>query len=318
MEDRLGLPIDYDNSFYCGDCAGRKMNPTTKTSDLKDSDYKFAINAGVKFITPEQLFWSDAEKDAVRRGTIGGELPDFSDYQKMLQDVINAEQPKKILQELLWFLQSPTQAKRMIVIHGPPACGKSLLLKTLQRVNPEYKFNKVNFKANTMQQLFIDFDLSFKKKKGKGDEWPHKDYFIEFSQSELFGQTGLYSFRKKFIKTVKSLGFETFAIEFMPYKSDAPAPQLQPQGASEDASTSQVPFLSMHTDPLMYSFCEHMDIVKKLKGQDDAYKDGFARVFRNYQPIAADEEWDTHVRIVKPFKVGVVDPETDEMAYRLL
>jgi hypothetical protein len=68
----------------------------------------------------------------------------------------------------------------------------------------------------------------------------------------------------------------------------------------------------------MYSYCEHMDTVKKLKGQDDAYKDSFARLFRNYQPIQSDEEWETHVRIVKPFKSSLKDPETDEMVYRLL
>lgn len=49
-------PIDYAYSFYCGDCAGRKMNPTTKCPDLKDSDLKFAINIGIKFVTPEELF----------------------------------------------------------------------------------------------------------------------------------------------------------------------------------------------------------------------------------------------------------------------
>lgn len=48
--------MDYELSFYSGDCAGRKYNPTTKQPDLKDTDIKFAINAGLRFITPEELF----------------------------------------------------------------------------------------------------------------------------------------------------------------------------------------------------------------------------------------------------------------------
>ncbi len=50
------LNIDYENSFYCGDSAGRKVNPTSGRSDLKDTDYKFAINNKLAFKTPEQLF----------------------------------------------------------------------------------------------------------------------------------------------------------------------------------------------------------------------------------------------------------------------
>jgi hypothetical protein len=48
--------VDYELSFYSGDCAGRKYNPTTKQPDLKDTDIKFSINAGLRFITPEELF----------------------------------------------------------------------------------------------------------------------------------------------------------------------------------------------------------------------------------------------------------------------
>ena len=51
-----GLDIDIDQSFYCGDCAGRKMNPTRKRPDFRDSDYKFAKNIGLKFYTPEDMF----------------------------------------------------------------------------------------------------------------------------------------------------------------------------------------------------------------------------------------------------------------------
>ncbi|KWU44086.1 PNK3P-domain-containing protein [Rhodotorula sp. JG-1b] len=44
-----GNEIDYDSSFYVGDAAGRR-------TDHADTDRKFALNAGLRFMTPEELF----------------------------------------------------------------------------------------------------------------------------------------------------------------------------------------------------------------------------------------------------------------------
>ena len=41
--------IDMDNSFYCGDAAGRK-------SDFSNDDLLYSINLSLKFYTPEMLF----------------------------------------------------------------------------------------------------------------------------------------------------------------------------------------------------------------------------------------------------------------------
>ena len=41
--------VDYEESFYIGDAAGRK-------NDFSDSDLKFAENIGIDFFTPEQYF----------------------------------------------------------------------------------------------------------------------------------------------------------------------------------------------------------------------------------------------------------------------
>ncbi len=41
--------INMDDSFYCGDAIGRP-------NDHNDTDYKFAINCGLKFMTPEKIF----------------------------------------------------------------------------------------------------------------------------------------------------------------------------------------------------------------------------------------------------------------------
>ncbi len=47
------MKLDMNKSFYCGDAAGRK---DAKHKDFSDSDYKFALNAGLLFKTPENLF----------------------------------------------------------------------------------------------------------------------------------------------------------------------------------------------------------------------------------------------------------------------
>lgn len=42
-------------SLFIGDAAGRKKTKTTK-ADHSDFDYKFALNIGLTFQTPEQFF----------------------------------------------------------------------------------------------------------------------------------------------------------------------------------------------------------------------------------------------------------------------
>ena len=53
---------DKSKSFYCGDAAGRKDG---KHKDFSDSDLKFALNVGLEFKTPENLFLGDEKKITV-------------------------------------------------------------------------------------------------------------------------------------------------------------------------------------------------------------------------------------------------------------
>ncbi len=47
-----GLEIDLDRSVFVGDAAGRLGNQGRK-KDHGDTDYKLALNVGLKFLTPE-------------------------------------------------------------------------------------------------------------------------------------------------------------------------------------------------------------------------------------------------------------------------
>ena len=49
MKETLKCEIDYENSFYCGDAAGRR-------TDFSNDDLLFSININFKFMTPEMYF----------------------------------------------------------------------------------------------------------------------------------------------------------------------------------------------------------------------------------------------------------------------
>ncbi|KAA3677763.1 homeodomain interacting protein kinase [Paragonimus westermani] len=55
-----GVAIDRSASFYCGDAAGRPAEGTRK-KDHACSDRLFALNLGVPFLTPEQLWFGRSE-----------------------------------------------------------------------------------------------------------------------------------------------------------------------------------------------------------------------------------------------------------------
>ena len=57
MQGNGSLSVDMAESFYCGDAAGRREGWAPKRKkDFSCSDRLFAINVGLRFCTPEELF----------------------------------------------------------------------------------------------------------------------------------------------------------------------------------------------------------------------------------------------------------------------
>ena len=88
--------IDKDNSFYCGDAAGRDK-------DFAASDLMFAHNLEITFYTPEQLFLGKEEKLTFK-------YPDYSEYIGNKKFNLNLKGNKE-----------------MIIMIGYPGSGKSYI-----------------------------------------------------------------------------------------------------------------------------------------------------------------------------------------------
>lgn len=107
-----GAMLDPKASFYCGDAAGRGV-PTLagRKKDFSCSDRKFAHNAGLRFLTPEELF-------------LGKPAAAF-DWDGLSPDEL-AALPKSYGRRVF----RRTDGKPEVVVFcGPPGCGKSTFYK---------------------------------------------------------------------------------------------------------------------------------------------------------------------------------------------
>lgn len=86
--------INTKESFYVGDAAGRPK-------DFSDSDIKFAINIGIKFMVPEEIFYG-------KKVIIPIPVHPLISGSKDTVDVVMAR-----------------EGQEMIILVGPPAAGKS-------------------------------------------------------------------------------------------------------------------------------------------------------------------------------------------------
>lgn len=98
--------IDLNNCLYVGDAAGRDKNKYHK-KDFADTDYKFALNIGINFKTPEEYFNIDNAKEIFNLNYF-----DFNLLNKIPNSKIKLSNDKEL-----------------IIFVGFPGCGKSTFYK---------------------------------------------------------------------------------------------------------------------------------------------------------------------------------------------
>lgn len=121
--DDLNLQPDTSQSFYVGDAAGRPKRGTVR-KDFSCTDYKFALNigGGLKFMTPEQLFYkSKNPSDMASFSTSNMGFQPQKHWSLCLHSPIAEGSP--IMENFLSSCLNKEQ--EVIVFVGSPASGKS-------------------------------------------------------------------------------------------------------------------------------------------------------------------------------------------------
>jgi bifunctional polynucleotide phosphatase/kinase len=116
--------VDTD-SFYCGDAGGRVHMFTGKKLDHAISDYQFAANINLKYYTPEQLFLTKYEYEKSNAKYYIQNNP----YNTLALKIHFCEHIPMPWHNIDIFHGQP--GKKMIIMIGPPACGKSSLSKNI-------------------------------------------------------------------------------------------------------------------------------------------------------------------------------------------
>ncbi|KAK7063830.1 bifunctional polynucleotide phosphatase/kinase [Favolaschia claudopus] len=104
-----GIEIDKASSFFVGDGAGRNYPKNPMRSDFSSTDRKWAINAGISFLTPEEYFLGEApDPDFTLKGLDVSALPTkLPLYTPSSSPLI----PNPPIQELVLFVGYPCLGK---------------------------------------------------------------------------------------------------------------------------------------------------------------------------------------------------------------
>jgi bifunctional polynucleotide phosphatase/kinase len=125
-----------EDSFYCGDACGRQ-------GDHANTDYKFALNCGLEFKTPEMLFLNENSViPKIVYPNIQEILKTKSDFEKKFKSSITPE---------------------MIIMIGYPASGKSYISSFLENQYGYIIINQDTLKTKTKCFKFAIENLNKKK-----------------------------------------------------------------------------------------------------------------------------------------------------------
>ncbi|KAM3655959.1 LOW QUALITY PROTEIN: bifunctional polynucleotide phosphatase/kinase [Ammospiza maritima maritima] len=236
------VPVSVPESFYVGDAAGRPPNwaPGRKKKDFSCSDRLFALNAGLRFLTPEEEFlgWALAPFD----------LPAFDprDLDKVTQEVPEAElvsdRPEVLLTVGFPGAGKSTFVKRYLVPAGyeyvnrdtlgswqrcVSACSAALARGrsvVVDNTNPDPE-SRQRFVACAREAAVPCRCLLFT---ANLEQARHNCRFRDMTQSGHVPVTDavLFGYKKQFVAPNLSEGFsQILQIPFVPHFGDPPDPQ---------------------------------------------------------------------------------------------
>ena len=169
-------PLDLSECIYVGDAAGRKKSSTYKRNDFSNSDYKFALNCGLKFFTPEEFFLGEKSTYPTINNTL-------HDLDKNNNDHIKYD-------------VSPNHKEAMIFI-GSPGSGKSNFCENNLTPKGYIRINQDTLKTRQKVIKCLEENLKAGNK-----------VVIDSTNPEKNG-------RKEYIKICKNYGYYVRAFNFL-------------------------------------------------------------------------------------------------------
>ena len=169
-------PLDLSECIYVDDAAGRKKSSTYKRNDFSNSDYKFALNCRLKFLTPEEFFLGEKSAYPIINNTL-------HDLDKNNNDHIKYD-------------VSPNH-KEAIIFIGSPGSGKSNFCENNLTPKGYIRINQDTLKTRQKVIKCLEENLKAGNK-----------VVIDSTNPEKNG-------RKEYIKICKNYGYYVRAFNFL-------------------------------------------------------------------------------------------------------